>query len=136
MMSSEMLDTLILNYAEHNEKLNDYKKLAAEENKRIKQELGNQMLTEYQVNNVKVVVSTRKTETLNEEMLLGILKTADITTDTLSKVVKTKEYIDMDALESVIYKGEIPEDVVATFDVCREVKETQVLNIKEVKQSE
>ena len=123
------LKELVDSYAQHNEDYNTLKKIVDKEGKEIKERFALEDISEMQGDGFKVSVSIRTTETLLEDKLLVLLKNSDIDQDVLSKVVKTKEYIDMDALESAIYKGDITENVVATFDVCREVKETQVLKV-------
>ena len=76
---------------------------------------------------VKYSVSTR--ESLNEEKLLTQLK--HFAPDT--NCIKTKEYIDMDILESEIYHGKLSEDALTALDACREVKEIPKLTIEKPK---
>ena len=123
------LKELVDSYAQHNEDYNALKKIVDKEGKEIKERFALEDISEMQGDGFKVSVSIRTTETLLEDKLLVLLKNSDIDPDVLTNVVKTKEYIDMDALESAIYKGDITENIVATFDVCREVKETQVLKV-------
>ena len=59
---------------------------------------------------------------------------SDIQPGILTDIIRTKEYIDMDALESAIYHGDISNDVVKTFSSCKDITETQVLNISKRKE--
>ena len=130
------LKDLVDSYAQHNETFNELKKVVKDEGDEIKQRFLAEDISKFEGDGFSVSMSTRTTETLIEDKLLVLLKNSDIDQDVLSKVVKTKEYIDFDALESAIYKGDIMENVVATFDVCREVKETQVLRVNRKKKKE
>ena len=80
-------------------------------------------------NGLRVVYGVSKTETLDEEKLLVMLK--DLVPDT--PCIKTKEYIDMDILESEIYHGRVSDDVMCALDACRETKEKVTLNIRKPK---
>lgn len=53
-------------------------------------------------------VSTRKNVSYNEDVLLGILKG----TEFANKTIKTKEYVDMEALESEMYHGNIKPELI------------------------
>ena len=43
--------------------------------------------------------------------------------------IKTKEYVDMDTLESEIYHGSFSEDALKAMDKCKSVKLTPTLTI-------
>ena len=44
-------------------------------------------------------------------------------------IVKTREYIDEDALESAIYNGLIPDDVMDKIKECMTVKEVETIRL-------
>ena len=74
----------------------------------------------------RLVYSKRVSESFNEESLIEYLKS-------LGKeagIVKTKEYIDYDALESAIYNEKLSQDEVVAMDSYKIVKETEVLTVK------
>ncbi len=74
---------------------------------------------------VKYVIQHR--ESLNEAKLMNYLKANNLALD----IIKTKEYIDTDALEAAIYRGEInPEDIAD----CKEFTEVETLRYKEKKE--
>ncbi len=77
----------------------------------------------------KVHYGVTKKESLDEEKLLVQLK--KYAPDT--KCIKTKEYIDMDILESEIYHEQLPDEAMAAMDSCRNVKEVPTLTIKKAK---
>lgn len=74
----------------------------------------------------RLVYSKRVSESFNEESLIEYLKS-------LGKedgIIKTKEYIDYDALESAIYNEKLSQDEVVAMDSYKIVKETEVLTVK------
>ena len=77
----------------------------------------------------KIVYGITKRESLDEDKLIKLLK--EYAPDT--QCIKKKEYIDMDILESEIYKGDFSEDAMLAMDSCRNVKEIPTLNIKKAK---
>ena len=122
------LDTLIPQYAENKSMLDDYKKICDEENKQIKD-----MMEEgsYEAGGWKATKTISTRETMNEDKLLDVAKKNSYY---LSDIIKTKEYIDMDKLESLLYKGNISKDVLMEIDKCRESKEVVTLRISRVKE--
>ena len=122
------LDTLIPQYAENKGLLDDYKKICDEENKQIKElmEEGS-----YEVGGWKATKSVTTRDSMNEEKLLDVLKKSGFTQ---TSIIKTKEYVDMDELESAIYNGLIEKDVLMKIDKCRESKEVVTLRISKVKE--
>lgn len=122
------LDTLIPQYAENKSMLDDYKKICDDENKQIKElmEEGS-----YEAGGWKATKTISTRETMNEEKLLDVAKKNSYY---LSDIIKTKEYIDMDKLESLLYKGNISKEVLMEIDKCRESKEVITLRISRVKE--
>ena len=122
------LDTLIPQYAENKSMLDDYKKICDDENKQIKElmEEGS-----YEAGGWKATKTISTRETMNEEKLLAVVKNNGYY---LSDIIKTKEYIDMDKLEALLYKGNISKEVLMEIDKCRESKEVVTLRISKVKE--
>lgn len=126
------LDELIPVYAENKADLDKIKKVCETQNADIKNRLEEMGEDEYTAGGyvVKRSVSTR--ETMNEERLLAIMKKHCI-----PGVIKTKEYVDMDALECYLYDVELSDELAADLDSCREIKEVVQLRIsKEKKKKE
>lgn len=68
-------------------------------------------------------------ESLDEEKLLTQLKKYAPNT----QCIKTKEYIDMDVLESEIYHDKLSAEAMAAMDTCRNEKLVPTLTIKKAK---
>lgn len=125
------LEELIPLYGENNTQKNKYSKLATEQSKQIKELMAKYKVDSYGCNGWTASVTQKKSESMNEEALLEYFKKS-LSKEQLKelKLVKRKEYIDSDALESAIYNGLIPEDIITGMDSCRIVKLTPTLNIK------
>lgn len=133
------LEELVLSYGAHNAEAKDLKKVCDAENAQIKEIMVSDGLTEFTSGIYTAKYSVSKQESLNEEKALEILKKdwmnrnlgRDIHKD--CPYIKTKEYIDMDALETVLYKGDIPQETLVELDGCRIVKEIPKLTIVKAK---
>ena len=125
------LDTLIPRYAMNKAELDSYKKICDKENAEIKAIIKDHVINHYETDEYKASYSVSTRETMNEEMLLEIAHNHGI-----PEIIKTKEYIDYDALENAIYNGKISDDVLMEMDKAKEVKEVVTLRISKVKKKE
>lgn len=130
---SDHLDNLIGQYVLNKTQFDSLKKVVDGENgeiKRIMQELD---ITERQVGDhiVKRVVQTK--ESMNMEQLLALVKKSGLSVQTKTKIIKTQEYVDMDALEDAIYNNQISPEVLLDMDTCREIKNVVTLRVSTVK---
>ena len=73
------------------------------------------------------IISNR--ETINEDMVLEILRAVDPNLG----CIKTKEYIDFDALERAIYNDQLDKDIIMKMDKARDSKEVVTLKITKKK---
>lgn len=124
------LDTLIPQYAENKSLLDDYKKICENENKQIKE-----MMEEgsYEAGGYKATKTISTRESMNEDKLLALMQQYGVSYD--AGIIKTKDYVDMDALESAIYNGKIDKDLLMQIDKCRESKEVVTLRISKIKEN-
>ena len=134
-MKLETLDKLIPQYAANKSELDGYKKICDKENAQIKAIMSNLAVQHYEAGEYKASYSIQKRESVNEEMLLEIIHSHEHECN-VSSIIKTKEYIDFDALENAIYNGLIPEDVVSEMGKATEVKEVPVLKVTKLKEKE
>lgn len=125
------LSKIISSYITNKDLEKEYKDLASTENTRIKaimEEMDISECEDAEGNNVAKITEQKK-ETFIEGILIQFLKDNGYA----KNIVKKKEYVDMDALESAIYHGVIPESVVKEMADCKEVKITKVLRISRKK---
>lgn len=125
------LEELIPAYGENNSELNSYKKICADENAQIKELMAKEKLKEKTVDGWTASVRIKTTESFNEEKLLNIAKQLG-----LNDIIKTKEYVDTDVMEELIYNGTITQDMLLEIAKAQEVKETATLYIKKKKGSD
>lgn len=121
---SDTLEELIPTYALNKEHLDKHKKICDAQNTVIKEQLEKLGQDEYSAGGYVAKRTVVTKESMNEDRLLDILKQHDI-----PDIVKTKEYVDMDALEKYLYNNEMSPKLAKDLDSCREVKEVIQLRI-------
>ena len=122
------LEELIPQYALNKSELDSYTKICKEENEQIKAALVELGENEYSAGGytVKRIVVTK--ESMNEAKLLEVLKQNGI-----DVAVKTKEYVDMDALEAYLYNNMPSTDLARQLESCRMTTETVQLRLSKTK---
>lgn len=125
---NEVLEELIPRYAMNKNELDSYTKICKEENEQIKSQLVALGENEYSAGGytVKRIVATK--ESMNEAKLLEVLKQNGI-----DVAVKTKEYVDMDALEAYLYNNTPSADLARQLESCRTTTETVQLRLSKTK---
>jgi len=110
------LDDLIPLYYEHNELVKKHKKVADKANKEIKKIMAEQGITEFATHGLVAKVSVSERVDLMEDVLIEKIKKLGI-----KGIIKTREYIDMDALETALYNGLISPAALAEAQIKKEV---------------
>lgn len=122
------LDELIPDYAQNKLELDSYKKICESENNAIKEKLVELGQDEYSTGGYKAKRTVVEKVSMNEDKLLATMKKHYIV-----EVIKTREYVDMDALENYLYHvdEEDPhtQDLLADIDKCREIKNVVQLRV-------
>ncbi len=124
------LEELIVTYAENKSEMDSYKKLVNRDNALIKELMQEQQITEKEVNGWQAKITTKKSESFNEDKLLAIAKERNL------DIIRTKEYVDTDIMEELIYNGVITKEDLLEIAKAKEVKETIELRVKKVKKGE
>ena len=138
-VSTHTLDELIPAYAENKAMLEDYKKLCSVENEEIKA-----LMTEdtYETGGYKATKSVSSRDSLNEDRVLATVDDELRKYFNKNNIIKTKEYIDVDNLESLIYalnnkhddeSKRIKDNLISLLDKCTDRKEVVTLRISKVK---
>lgn len=116
------LDGLIEVFYNHKKELDKYKKTTDEYNKQIKSELNKLRATEFETESGLVAkLSIQNRESFNEDLLISKLKELKV-----NEVIKTKEYVDMDALEDAIYNGKLNASELSN---CKIIKTVETLKV-------
>jgi hypothetical protein len=120
------LDELIPLYYEHNELVKKHKKVADKTNKEIKKIMAEQGITEFATHGLIAKVSVSERVDLMEDVLIEKIKELGI-----KGIIKTREYIDMDALETALYNGLISPAALAQAQIKKEVVTLRIRQEKE-----
>ncbi len=104
---SDALMALIIGYFENKSKSDAMAKKVKEQNELIKNQIVSEHLPDkFEVDDLKINRTVIKKSKFNDEQAIEILR-KNLDADKFSEVVKTKEYIDDDVLEALIYNKEI-----------------------------
>ncbi len=120
------LHELIPLYYNNNEAVKRYKKVADKANKEIKEIMAEQEITEFATHGLVAKVSISERVDLMEDVLMDKIKELGI-----KGVIKTREYVDMDALENALYHGEINPATLAEAQTKKEVVTLRISQSKE-----
>lgn len=123
------LSDLAKEYVEVKAQYDVLKKKEAELNKQIKAIMATEGMASVDLGNAIVEYSERTSDVYDEEAMLGYMHKHKA----FAPCIKTKEYMDADVLEDLMYKGEISKKLQAGLDEFRITKITQVLKIKKGK---
>ena len=127
-MSQNQLDELIPEYGENKSKFDALKKVCDNQNSKIKSLM--RYITSYEAGEYVATKTIRVSESFNEDALIEVLHTVP---EVAQDLIKTKEYVDMDAFESALYHGRIEDDLLSKINKCRVRKETVALSVKKAK---
>jgi hypothetical protein len=96
--------SIIDSYGKNKDEEKGLKKYIDEESKLIKDYFSKNNLESFESEKYTAIVSNTTKTSLNDDLAIEILK-ANLKPEELKTVIKTKEYIDEDALEKLSYSG-------------------------------
>lgn len=128
--ADDTLVELITDYIANKSVADNYKKLSDNQNKQIKNIMLDEDKNIVETDVWKAICTISERESMNEELLLDIIKEAGYCVDT---IIKTKEYVDFDALEHAIYNNQIPQETLLEIDKAREIKRVVTLRVTKKK---
>lgn len=127
-VEASTLDKLIVKYASDKAEL----KLLTEEtdaaNAEIKRRMREAKESVHEVDGWVATYTTSNRESMNEVRLLDILKKRKI-----PNVIKTKEYVDMDALEKYLYNNATSTEFMTELNSCKTSTEVITLRVTKKK---
>ena len=124
------LSKAIDDYKEGKDKENSLKKENEEKNKEIKDYMISHNLTTSSSDKYTATLSTTDKESLNDELAIEIIK-EHLGGALLNSVIKTKEYIDEDALEKLVYNGDFDPTVLSKAKIIKPVVTLRVTKKKD-----
>lgn len=119
------LQELVARYGETKAKMDSYKKQVDSDNKSIKTLMEELKQYECAAGGFVAKLSIIESESFNDEKLLGVLKELG-----LVECVKSKEYVDMDVLENLIYTNKLDPTKLAE---CKQSSSSSRLTISKEK---
>ena len=129
-MINSSLSDMVSAYADVKAREKEVKKDVDELNKDIKAAMIEGNISEAHGGGYVATLTEQKREDFDEDKLITLFKKNLDTNPELAKCIKTKEYIDMEALENLIYNAEVDNNIVTEMGKCKVEKVTQVLRIK------
>ena len=129
----EKLNKIVPIYVANNTESKNYKKLVSDGSAEIKEILQSIKMDSIEVGEYKVFVTHIDKSYMDTDKLLAFVKER-FPQELQERVVKTREYIDEDVLESIMYKNEISDDIKADMAKCMVEKEELRLNVKQIKE--
>jgi len=118
----------IKSYFEQKKELDKQQRSVLQLSKEIKEYLTGENLSEYDSEDLTVTITEINKDAIDEDTLIPVLK------ELFPNAVKTKEYVDMDELENLVYTRQISPDFIQSFIIHKEP--TIRLNIKQRKENE
>lgn len=109
-MADTDLHDIVLSYNDAKKQEGSIKKIVTDLGSAIKQELQNRDVTEFIAGDVRASITVTPNQDVNELQAIEILRKA-LTPEQFAEVVKTKEYIDDDAFEKLVYANEVDAEI-------------------------
>ena len=109
-MDDVSLEAVVLSYQNAKKQESAVKKVVTDLGGTIKQELQNRDITEFIAGDIRASITITPNQDVNELQAIEILRKA-LTPEQFSKVVKTREYIDDDEFEKLVYAHEVEADI-------------------------
>lgn len=109
-MTDAELECAVINYHDAKESEKAVKKAVAEFGTQIKEGLQNRNETEFIAGDIRAYITVTENSDVNELQAIEILR-KELTPEQFAKVVKTREYIDDDELEKLVYAHEVDAEI-------------------------
>ena len=113
--------------------LDGLKKECEAKNAEIKTIMGNNDLHSFVTDKYNASYIIKESTKVNEEKLLALLQEQGDTFRSLG-IIKTREYVDDEALEAAIYNGQIDKELLVKIKDCSTIVKTPTLTVKRRKE--
>lgn len=131
----EELDALIPTYGSLDFELKNIKKKADGFKERIKTIVKSLGVKTYRLEDYEITYTEAERVSFKEDKLLIRLKEIVANKDLkeFEGLIKTKEYVDMDVLENLLYHNKFDEADISSISDCQEIKIIPTLKVKKVR---
>ena len=111
-MTDAELESAVLAYKDAKESEKAVKKAVLDYGTQIKEGLKNRNETEFIAGDIRAYITVTENSEVNELQAIEILR-KELTPEQFAKVVKTREYIDDDEMEKLVYAHEVDAEILA-----------------------
>lgn len=111
-MTDAELESAVLAYKDAKESEKAVKKAVSDYGTQIKEGLQNRNETEFIAGDIRAYITVTENSEVNELQAIEILRKT-LTPEQFAKVVKTREYIDDDEMEKLVYAHEVDAEILA-----------------------
>ena len=111
-MTDEELESAVLAYRDAKESEKAVKKAVSDYGTQIKEGLQNRNETEFIAGDIRAYITVTENSEVNELQAIEILRKT-LTPEQFAKVVKTREYIDDDEMEKLVYAHEVDAEILS-----------------------
>ena len=111
-MTDLELESAVLAYKDAKESEKAVKKAVSDYGTQIKEGLQNRNETEFIAGDIRAYITVTENSEVNELQAIEILR-KELTPEQFAKVVKTREYIDDDEMEKLVYTHEVDAEILA-----------------------
>lgn len=118
----ESLEQMVSLYSVNKDKIKVIEKVVNSYNSKIKDAMQALNLTEFVAGDIKASISVTQNEDFNELQAIEILRTS-LPKEKFTDVVKTREYLDDNAFEKLVYNKEVDASI---LNPCRTPKNATV----------
>lgn len=128
-----ILSELVSSYGNAKNELDEVKAECDVLNKKIKETMQENDIKEFSADGFKVKYVVSEKETMNEAQLLEIMSTKHKDVSDNFGFIKTRPYIDFDAIEKEIYNGNVSDELLKDIGKCKETKEVVSIRLSKEK---
>ena len=111
-MTDAELESAVLAYKDAKESEKAVKKAVSDYGNQIKEGLQNRNETEFIAGDIRAYITVTENSEVNELQAIEILR-KELTPEQFAKVVKSREYIDDDEMEKLVYTHEVDAEILA-----------------------
>ena len=111
-MTDEELESAVMAYRDAKESEKAVKKAVSDYGTQIKEGLQNRNETEFIAGDIRAYITVTENSEVNELQAIEILRKT-LTPEQFAKVVKTREYIDDDEMEKLVYAHEVDAEILS-----------------------
>lgn len=132
---TQILDELIPQYAQNKSEFDGYKKICEKENAQIKAIMATLPDNVYEAGGYRVTYSIQHKDKMDEEILLSLFSSVPgfVSIADSYNIVKSKPYIDFDALERAIYDNALSKEQIVELDKANISNDVPVLRLTKIK---